>query len=525
MVTNASASGQTNSSWSWVADAKERGRGLPPGVARTVDTNGNVEFIEHFYSSDAFEAEEFRLMIQEANHAAQALHLEEDFPITRSRVSGARTSPFGFYYNQGMMGYVATTNYTYRVLSGGKLDHVEIDHSYEVWRGLQDELLPERKVDNHAAYQLATQWLGSLSVDVKALNRDCQLTVASTPVLNYVGSGKKPTRRMFAPTYDVTWRTTNGPAAYVQLYLPDKLLIQLSIDDLKYNLRPPLVFTNMAALFPAQAAIRTNFPVETKVIDLGFPPASPEVTFIADSNQPEPVFHELPLSRWIQTQTALNTNRLSLSQLMTLKWISGPDEWGVVEFELPVPFDAFKSDRPFPGGDIKLGFFGTEGSFNECTFSDSEKATNGNTRLWWNINWNSPGKHELRARLMFAHGWDGDQFNLIGPSLTFNSSNTCRFNEDSTLYTDEGADLYAKLKESSAKFRVEVRNLQGRLINDICGSTTKGEINLAWDLTGLNGKKYTNNSFIGSFFVTYPHDTYSNAPVKARFNKIGTSGD
>ncbi len=37
---------------------------------------------------------------------------------------------------------------------------------------------------------------------------------------------------------------------YVQLYLPDKLLIQLSIDDPKYDLRPPLVFTNPTALFP-----------------------------------------------------------------------------------------------------------------------------------------------------------------------------------------------------------------------------------------------------------------------------------
>ena len=216
-----------------------------------MDTNGNAEFIEHFYSSDAFEAEEFRLMMQEANHAAQALQLEEDFPITKSRVSSARTSRFGFYYNQGMMGYVATTNYTYRVLSGGKLDHVEIDHSYEVWRGLQI-ILPEKKVDNHAAYQLATQWLASLSVDVKGLNRDCQLTVASSPVLNNVVSGKKPTRRMFAPTYDVTWRTTNGPAAYVQLYLPDKLLIQLAIDDPKYNLRPPLFSPTWRRFFPVK---------------------------------------------------------------------------------------------------------------------------------------------------------------------------------------------------------------------------------------------------------------------------------
>jgi hypothetical protein len=207
--------GQSNASpaWRWVADPQERGRGLPPGISRTVDTNGNVEYIDLFYSTQAYENEAFRLMILEANRAAQALHLHEDLPITQSRIDGARVSPFGFYYRDGMMGYVATTNYAYRILEAGKLDHIEIDHSYEVWRDLQDRLLPENQVDNQAAYQLATQWLASLSVDVKALNRECRLTVASSPVLSYVGSGKEPTRRMFAPTYDVMWKSSNGPAS------------------------------------------------------------------------------------------------------------------------------------------------------------------------------------------------------------------------------------------------------------------------------------------------------------------------
>ncbi len=57
-------------------------------------------------------------------------------------------------------------------------------------------------------------------------------------------------------------------------------------------------------------------------------------------------------------------------------------------------------------------------------------------------------------------------------------------------------------------------------------STTNGEIESSlWDLTGLDGQKYTSNSFIGSFYVTYPDDTGTNPPVKAHFAKIGTSGD
>jgi hypothetical protein len=519
--------GQTNSDsrWFWLADAEERGRGLPPGVPRTVDTNGNVEYIDHHFTTRAYQNEACRLMIMEANQAAKALHLAEDLPITRSKI-GASVTPFDFFYRGGLMGFIATTNYAYRVLNGGKLDHIELDHSYEVWRDLQDSLLPEDQVDNRAAYQLATQWLTALSVDVQALNRDCQMTVASSPVLNYVGSGKEPARRMFAPTYDVTWKSSNGPAAFVQLFLPDKLLIQLSIDDPKYNLRPPLVFTNLTALFPGTALIRTNYPVTPTVVEMGqfF---SPEVTFITDSNQPEPGFHDVPLNRWIQTQTQLNPSHLSLSELMTLKPVAGPDEWGVVTFDLPVRFDAlhFHSDPPMPGGTVDLGSIDPDGNFVECTLCDCNPSPAGNTRLSWNINWNSPGLHELRARMTYCHGMDGDQFNLIGPALSYYSSNTCRFYESSTLFNSDGANLYAKLREPAAKFRVEVTSLQGRLVNDFSGSTTNGEINLAWDLTGMDGKKYTNNSFIGSFYVTYPDDTRTNPPVKARFNKIGTSGD
>lgn len=518
--------GQTNSNtgWYWVADAHERSQGLPPGLRRTVETNGDVDHIDFHYTTHAYQKEAARLMLAEASHAAQVLHLENDQPMTPANTR-AYPAAFELFYQEGHMGNVETTNYAYRFLDAGRLSRIEIADSYEVWRELQNELLPENQVDNRAACQLATQWLSSLSVDVPALNRDCQLSVASSPVFNYVGSGKEPIRRMFAPIYDIEWKSSNGPAAYVQLYLPDKLLIQLSLDDLKYDLRPPLVFTNLTALFPGSNAVTTNYPITPVVVMPLWDRPNVEVTFVTDSNQPEPAFHDVPLTRWIKTQTHLNTNNLSLSRLMTLKPVSGPDEWGVVAMELPIPYDALNHDHPLPGGQIDLGRFDTDGNFIQVTLEDCARAPNGNTLISWNINWETPGIHQLRARMMYFHGMDGDQFNLIGPPLPYYSSNTCRFYEDSTLFTSDGADLYAKLREPAAKFRIEIRSSTGRLINDISSSTTNGEINLAWDLTGLDGQKYTSNSFIGSFYVTYPDDTGSNAPVKAHFAKIGTSGD
>ena len=521
------AHGQTNSEWFWVADDHERSRGLPPGLPRTVETNGDVDGIPDHFTTQAYQNEAARLMLSEANQVAQTLHLEDELPLTRSNIMGVNVAPFGFFYRDGLMGSVVATNYTYRFLSSGKLDRIEINNGSQVLQDCENALVPESQMNSHAAYQLATQWLSSLSVDVNGLNRDCQLTIASPPVFNCVGNGKEPIRRMFAPVYDIGWKSTNvlEPDATVQLYLPDKMLIQMSIDDSKHDLRPPLIFTNLAALFPGHAKITTNYPTTPIVVSPWAPPFT-EANFITDSNQPEPSFHDIPLSRWIRTQTLLNTNNLSLSQLVTWKKVSGPDEWGVATFEVPIPFDAlnYHSDKPFPNGSVDLGRLDTNGNFIEVTFSDIKKASDGNTLVEWNINWNSPGWYDLRARLMYEHGFDGDDFNLIGPPLHYYSSNACRFYEDSTLFTDDGSDLYASLREPTAKYRIKITNPRGRLINDILGSTTNGEINLAWDLTGLDGQKYTNNSFIGYFYVTYPDDTRTNPPVKAHFNKIGTSG-
>jgi hypothetical protein len=60
-------------------------------------------------------------------------------------------------------------------------------------------------------------------------------------------------------------------SARAQLFLPTKTLLQLTVDDVKYIARQPVVFTNLAALFPGQATIRTNWPVKPQYI----PPPGP----------------------------------------------------------------------------------------------------------------------------------------------------------------------------------------------------------------------------------------------------------
>jgi len=80
-------------------------------------------------------------------------------------------------------------------------------------------------------------------------------------------------KEKFTPLYVVWWATrdrTRKPGtggAWVELFLPDKKLLQLTVKEPKYILRPPLVFTNLSALFPGKAEIITNKPSKLIIID------------------------------------------------------------------------------------------------------------------------------------------------------------------------------------------------------------------------------------------------------------------
>src|SRR5579885_782691 len=249
-------------------------------------------------------------------------------------------------------------------------------------------------------------------------------------------------------------------------------------------------------------------------------PWSPtEVSYLCDSTNIEPMYQGLPVSKWIQAKTSLDPKGLSLTKLLTLKQVSNADDWGTVHFELLINYDTLTNE-----GNLDFGFLNKEGDFVGCCYADCERATNGNCLVWWNINYDQPGKHNIRARLSYGGPvlhWD--EIRIIGPALHFYSSNVCRFPEGSTLFDSTGASLEARLRERTAAYRIELQTLKGQHIKNIIGSTTNGMIDLEWNLVGEHGKKFKGNSFIGLFYVTYPDDVRSNVPAKTQFNKIGTS--
>lgn len=253
---------------------------LPPGVPRIIETNGQVLFIDSKFTTGAYQEEGLRLVIEEANKVAAELNLPEVKPVTRSDLKQAFISPFGYTYKTQKLGNITTTNYSYGVEQGYKFSDLSIaDYDQRSINYYAQYHLPANKIDTNAAYQLATQWLAAVHMDVTGLNRDCDLSVVLTSDLN----GSERPHGEITPVYFVSWtprvkmnRYDRG--AYVELFLPTKTLLQLSVSSQRYILRPPVTFANLAALFPGKAAITTNQPVETITIDAArmFPIVEPK---------------------------------------------------------------------------------------------------------------------------------------------------------------------------------------------------------------------------------------------------------
>lgn len=246
---------------------------LPAGVPRSVNTNGEVIYVDFMFTTPEYQREAFNLVIQEANRVVADLGLSESHPITESDVIHAFISPFGYAYTDKRIGNIKTTNYWYFVKHDYKLSSLSIAGLDSRCRAYTEEYeWPIKRFETNAAYQLATQWLAAVRMDVQGLNRDYDVCVAVDGYWNGVQMGELP-KETFTPIYVVSWLVKGKPhysaggGASVTLFLPTKTLLSLSVDDPKYILRPPLVFTNLEALFPGQGKITTNYPTKPIVID------------------------------------------------------------------------------------------------------------------------------------------------------------------------------------------------------------------------------------------------------------------
>lgn len=207
-----------------------------------------------FLTSAAYEKEARRLLCEEATKVATELRLPEELPLTESNIVQSFICPFGHaYVNQGGVGNVESHHYMYIAGKGWRFSKLTIAN----WSGVcasyrREYRWPSDRLNTNAAYSLATQWLAAVSMDVAALNRECVMHAAPDSYWTRFSWNTPFTNAIFTPIYSVYWvpkETTNGSVtAAVGLFVPDKTLLEIRIEDPKYILRKPLRFTNLDEL-------------------------------------------------------------------------------------------------------------------------------------------------------------------------------------------------------------------------------------------------------------------------------------
>jgi hypothetical protein len=222
--------------------------------------------IPHDFTTPQYAQAASQLLLQEANKVAEELGLsEEHLPITKSNLVELYPNPFGYSYWRQAIGVLATSNYEYQVTRGNKFSGLVVAHYDQVCMKFRESASqPVTEMDTngaHQAYQLATQWLGAVSMDVNGLNRDCKAHTSLSTFWNGLTKLGQEPRDKFVPMYFIWWTSPKndsegfGDVAYVELFLPTRKLLQLSVYDPKYILRKPLVLTNLNSLFPGTGRV------------------------------------------------------------------------------------------------------------------------------------------------------------------------------------------------------------------------------------------------------------------------------
>jgi hypothetical protein len=240
---------------------------LPKGVPSPTGVDGKyTKYL--MFTTKAYQTEAFRLVLQEANKVAAELSLPESLPIQETNVEQIYISPFGIGWAKKRIGSISTSNYVYYISRGNKFSYLEKTHQEIFCQQIQKLYnYPISEINTNEAYEMATQWLAKASMDVESLNRDYPVVVQLNRDYVHAPNGK------FVPVYDIFWprKGLNGSVASVRLFVPTKTLMQLRVEEPKYILRQPLVFTNLEELLSqTNPAIFTQSNAKAKLQSLPY---------------------------------------------------------------------------------------------------------------------------------------------------------------------------------------------------------------------------------------------------------------
>jgi hypothetical protein len=236
-----------------------------------------------FYISLAYKMAILQLALPEVNFVSKQLNLPTPHPIQMADMREAMVSPPQMK-NLGVL--VETTNFVFNFANGklhlivNKEKNIESVDLYPKWANTPS------LISSNGAYQLATQWLTAIEVDVGALKRKygSQLNVEQAFFWNQPGievhHPPGDTNKTMLPIFNVTWGDGTKTEYPVQIRIlgTTKELMGLTLGDPSLSRRPPLFITNALELnntpdpvvmhlqHPAAPTLETNPPASTNLV-------------------------------------------------------------------------------------------------------------------------------------------------------------------------------------------------------------------------------------------------------------------
>jgi hypothetical protein len=192
--------------------------------------------MENLFISLAYKYVALALMIAEANHAIEKLDVAGWKLISMAEVVSYHISPPRLRPG----GSLDTRKYMFGFGGEGRLQFI---HAYQPEHQLSIEERHRRwakmksLIGTKETYQLATNWLTGLEVDVAALETAHPSHV--TQEFYYEGGVSSPERVVMPPRFEVKWGTNlAAPAVWVSIFGPTKEPLQIRQNDISFSKRP-----------------------------------------------------------------------------------------------------------------------------------------------------------------------------------------------------------------------------------------------------------------------------------------------
>jgi hypothetical protein len=218
------------------------------------------------------------VMISEASFEADKLGLPlQRHPLGQSSVQFETTTPPNVMYVLGAGGRIDTDRYSF-CFGRHKRFIVKLDRFGHLDQAEENEMLSRGTslVSSNGAYQLATNWLSAIQVDVWELQRTNQAEVQQRW---YYG----PQGKTMLPVFEVRWGEWDHPKIEVSIDGRTKEVVYIRQEDDSFSRRPEELIKNLDKLleipddeFEKYSPIqRSNLFAQYAVVDYQHPEGAP----------------------------------------------------------------------------------------------------------------------------------------------------------------------------------------------------------------------------------------------------------